>query len=471
MTRRTFVALAGVTVASAWTGRALGALRRLAATRFATQPGWSLAPLTINTPASSVAPGYLFLVPSPPGAPTPGASGPLIMDNDGEPVWFLPLATESALNFKAQRYKGKPVLTWYEGGTSGSTYGGSCVIYDATYHEVKRVHAGNGLACDGHEFTITDRDTALLAIYNEVPVAGSPALVEGVVQETDIATGKVLFEWHSLDHVPLAESFRPAVTAAGNIDYFHLNSIGVDRDGNLIVSARHTSTIYKLDRKSGDIIWRLGGMKSDFTLDPGAAFNFQHDARTHDDGTLTLFDNGATDAGAGDVEPHSRPMRLRLDTTAKTATLAQEYQAATPRLAIATGNLQQLPNDGALVDWGTVGAITEFGPDAEVVFDASLGDGAFTYRAFRLEWTGAPATKPSVASDGTNAYASWNGATEVAFWQLLAGPSASKLTERATVARRGFETAIPVPPGAGYVAVAALDAKTRRLSASAAIRV
>jgi outer membrane protein assembly factor BamB len=334
---------------------------------------------------------------------------------------------------------------------------------------VKRVHAGNGLACDGHEFTITDRNTALLAIYNEVPVAGSPAVVEGVVQETDIATGKVLFEWHSLDHVPLSESFRPDVTAAGNIDYFHLNSIGVDSDGNLLISARHTSTVYKLDRKTGDIIWRLGGMKSDFTLGPGATFNFQHDARTHTDGTLTLFDNGATDLGAGKVEPHSRPMRLRLDTTAKTATFVQEYQAATPRLAFATGNTQQLADGNIVVDWGTAGAITEFTSDGTVVFDATLGGGAFSYRAFRLEWVGHPTTKPTVIVDGKTAYVSWNGATEVAYWQLLTGPSTKELAAKTTVAKRGFETAVALP-ASGYVAIAALDAKKKQLGVSAVIR-
>ncbi|HEY3962818.1 MAG TPA: hypothetical protein VGL84_09845, partial [Gaiellaceae bacterium] len=156
LTRRSFVALAGAALASTWTGRALGALRRVAAARFATQPGWNLPPVTITMPAGpGVSPGYLFLAPSPLGVDTPpGSSGVLIMDNGGEPVWFLPLESVRALNFQAQVYKGKSVLTWYEGQAAG-TYGGSCVIYDNTYHEVKRVHAGNGLACDGHEFIIT----------------------------------------------------------------------------------------------------------------------------------------------------------------------------------------------------------------------------------------------------------------------------------------------------------------------------
>ncbi|HEY3962445.1 MAG TPA: arylsulfotransferase family protein, partial [Gaiellaceae bacterium] len=302
---------------------------------------------------------------------------------------------------------------------------------------------------------------------------GGPAdakIVEGVVQETDIVSGKVLFEWHSLEHVPVTESFRPALTSAGNSDYFHLNSIAVDLDGNLLVSARHTSTVYKLDRKTGDIIWRLGGLKSDFTMGPGATFNFQHDARSHADGSLTLFDNGATDLATGDVEPHSRPLRLHLDTTAKTATLVHDYQSATPRLAIATGNLQQLPDDGVVVDWGTIGAITEFAADGSIVFDANLGDGTFSYRAFRLDWTGNPTTKPSVAIDGTTALVSWNGATEVAYWQLLTGANATSLVAKETVARQSFETAIPLPSGSGYVAVAALDAKKRRLGVSAAVR-
>jgi hypothetical protein len=278
-----------------------------AAAPYSTQPTWSPPRITIGTPAAGTEPGLVFVAPTPTGASSvpPGQFGPTILDNDGEPVWFLPLQNELAQNFRVQTWHDRPVLTWYEGPT-GSTYGGSCVIYSPAYRELKRVHGGNGYSCDLHEFLLTERGTALISIYNEVAAnlssVGGPSsgsVVEGIVQELDVATGEVVFEWHSLDHVAVAESYRTAPSSAGDVDYFHLNSIGVDTDDNLLVSARHTSTVYKLDRKSGKILWRLGGMNSDFQLGPGAAFHFQHDARAHDDGTLTLFDNGATGEGGG----------------------------------------------------------------------------------------------------------------------------------------------------------------------------
>jgi hypothetical protein len=133
--------------------------------------------------------------------------------------------------------------------------------------------------------------------------------------------------------------------------------------------------------------------------------------------------------------------------------------------------MQQLPSGNVVVDWGTAGAITEFTSDGEVQLDLDLGGGMFTYRAFRLPWKGTPARQPTVAVVGRTAYVSWNGATEVAYWQLLTGPLMGKLTAKTTVPKRGFETAIPLPSGSGYVAVAALDARKQRLGVTVTSRV
>jgi hypothetical protein len=446
--------------------------------RFVTEPGWNPPPLIIGTQPSGTAEGSIFLAPIGLGSSEipPGSYGPMIIDNSGEPIWFRPLLTDVAQNLRVQSYRGADVLTWYEGSPDG-TYGGSCVIYDSAYRELKRVHGGNGLSCDLHEFLITSRGTALLSIYNEVSAdlssiggTGDGRVVEGIVQEIDIESDRVLFEWHSLDHVGLDESYRTELTAAGNIDYFHLNSIGVDNDGGLLVSARHTSTVYKLDRASGAIVWRLGGMKNDFQLGSGAAFNFQHDARAHDDGTLTLFDNGATGTGAEDIEPASRPLRLRLDQSAMSAELVQVYEAADPRLAVALGNVQELPGTNVFVGWGAAGAFSEFSAGGQLLFDASFTDGSVSYRAFRFPWVGSPATEPAAAAvkngDGTmTVYASWNGATEVAAWTVKSGASEQLLADAQTAPRTGFETAITVPE-ASYVAVTALDAAGKPLAAS-----
>lgn len=448
---------AGVATLAGARGTARAAV---ASERYLTAPGWRLPEIVVDQPAAGTAPGYVFLAPF--GSKTGASAGPLVVDDAGQPVWFLPLKAEEAQNFRVQSYQGRPVLTWYES-QPGGLYGGSCVIYDSHYRELKRVHGGHGYAVDLHEFVITPSDTGLLAIANVVESGGS-RIVEGIVQELDIATGEVLFEWRSLDHVPLSESYRTGVTADGTIDYFHLNSIGVAPDGHLIVSSRHTSTVYKVHRKTGAVLWRLGGERSDFTFGDGASFNFQHDVRLYADSALTLFDNGATDAGAGRAEAYSRPLRLALDEQARTATLLQVYTPPTPRLAIAMGNLQVLPDGGAFVGWGTAGAYTEFAPDGTVRLDCRLADGSSTYRAFRLSWEALPTTTPSVVlSRGDAAFVasvSWNGATNVASWEARVG------SNRARVPRTGFETAVPVPAAAGRLTVAALDAHGRELGAT-----
>jgi len=472
ITRREFFL---VTAAGAAAIAARGGVARAAVPpRYRTAAGWNVPRVVFDPPATDTASGLLFAAPfGLTGAAPGGSSGPLILGDDGEPVWFLPLDKVRAMNFKAQTYRGAPVITWYESPGKG-LYGGSCVIYGRDYKEIKRVHGGHGYAVDLHEFVITSRDTALLAIANEVPTSAG-RVVEGVVQEIDIASGKVLFEWHSLDHVPLSDSFRTDVTADGTIDYFHLNSIGVGPDGNLIVSSRHTSTIYKLDRRSGSVLWRLGGKRSDFALGPGAAFWFQHDARAHADGTLTLFDNGATGTGAEAVEPATRPIRLRLDESAMTAELAQVFVPVRSRLAIAMGNLQLLPDGGAFVGWGTGGGFTEFGPDGTVRLDGRFADGSISYRVWRLPWTSRPPAKPSVVFErdgggGLTVYASWNGGTGIAYWEVRTGPTRGAVAHRIRVPRSGFETAITVPETSGYVTVAALDASRSELARTAAIR-
>jgi hypothetical protein len=416
-------------------------------------------------------------------APATKQTGPLIVDDTGEPIWFRPLTGASAMGLRVQKYRGKPVLTWYEGQVLGP-YGGTFVLVDTSYREVMRVRAGNGYHADLHEILLTSRGTALITIYNQLQsdlsaVGGSPAaqVVEGIVQELALPSGRVLFEWHSLGHVGADESFTTQVTPQGNVDYFHLNSIAVDSDGHLLLSARNTSTVYKLHRKTGQILWRLGGKKSDFQVDPEATFSFQHDVRRQRDGTITLFDNAASLPPTGDTgTATSRPMRLALDLAAMRARLAGVLPSPTPRLAWAMGNLQQLPDGGSFVGWGTAGAFTEFSAGGEVLLDGSFADGSVSYRAFRCPWKASPAGRPAIAAqrgDGSTltVYASWNGATEVARWRVLAGPASDRLRTVATAGRDGFETVVTVSFAGGRLAVAAIDAHGRELGRSAAIKV
>ncbi len=186
-----------------------------------------------------------------------GQVGPEIVDDQGRPVWFSPITNgQAAADFRVQRYHGEPVLTWSQGKGFGGLAEGLTTDYilDRKYKVIATVTAGNGLNADQHEFRLTQEGTALITIYNAVTrdlssVGGSTSglVIDGVVQEIDIASGKVLFEWHSLDHVPLDESHQPVPASASTpYDYFHINAVSPDEDGNLLISSRHTWTVYKL---------------------------------------------------------------------------------------------------------------------------------------------------------------------------------------------------------------------------------
>jgi hypothetical protein len=345
------------------------------------------------------------------------------------------------------------------------------VIVDESYNEIATVTAGNGLTGDIHEFLITPRDTALITVYERRPWDLSPVggpkdgeIFEGVIQELDIASGRVLFEWHSSDHIRPDESTQKPPPADGGdaappFDYFHINSVEEDVDGNLLLSARHTNAVYRISKKDGRVLWRLGGKRSDYAMGPGTRFALQHDARRQPDGTLTLFDNEAKRKGA-----RSHVLVLKLDEDRRRATLVRSYQHPDGLFAETQGNAEFLPNGHVLVGWGQAPYVTEFDRGGKVVFDLRFGgEGADSYRAYRAKWTGRPADDPALAAtraeDGrVTAYASWNGATEVARWQLVAGPDAERMHPVATVPKTGFETALTARTAEPFVRVRALDA-------------
>jgi hypothetical protein len=477
LTRKGFLALSGAACAALAGVRVPGARAAATVRGYVSRPDLRPPAISIAVPADGTAAGSVFLAPfditAASGAyqSTPNSqshSGPLVVDDHGEPVWFLPLGSTTAMDVRLQTYQGRPVLTWYEGTVLGP-YGGSWVIFDPTYHEVARVQAGGGRHGDLHELLLTPQDTALITIYREIATDLVPRLVVGIVQEVDVASGRVLFEWRSNEHVGVDESFMPQVTPTGNVDYFHLNSIDVDSDGQLLVSARNTSTVYKIDRKTGEVLWRLGGKKSDFMVDTAASFGFQHDVRRRPDGTITMFDNNAAVPGA---QTSSRGLRIALDMKAKRASFVREYLAPAPRTGWAMGNMQQLEDGGVLVGWGTDGSYTEFDKAGRVRLDARFADGSVSYRAFRFELDARPRGRPATwvvqNADGTmTIYVSWNGATGVAAWQVVAGKRKDALKPIATRIRTGFETAIGIPAMSGYVSVVALDVHGRALRSAA----
>jgi hypothetical protein len=433
---------------------------------------------------SNSAPGYIFVAPkNGPGEASPAQDGSLIVDNSGEPVWFRPLRREEedVMDFKVQYYRGEPVLTWWEGVHTG--YGqGEYVIADGSYREIRRVRAGNGYRGDHHEFLISPENTALLDIYGKVESVdlssvGGPKegrVLEGVVQEVDIQSGEVLFEWHSLEHVGLEEAYaEPPKDPRWSFDYFHINSIDVDHDSNLLVSARRTSAVYKIERKSGEVIWRLGGKKSDFEMGPGTSFAWQHDARRQSDGTITIFDNGGVKK-----DKQSYGLVLELDEEEMSATLVRKYPHPERRLAGTQGSVQVLPNGNVFIGWGSNPLFSEFSRGGELLFNASFPPEVESYRAFRFPWSSAhPSEEPAVVAetgpdDEVTVYTSWNGATEVASWQVLAGPDRRLMRSvgGGGAPREGFETAITVHTAEPYVSVQAKDRSGRVLATSKAVK-
>ncbi|MDA8296728.1 MAG: arylsulfotransferase family protein [Actinomycetota bacterium] len=454
---------------------------------FKTRPGLIPPRLQVVDLDAGTASGLVMLTPSLlPGvrglsqaqavAKGKGQMGVMIANNRGEVIWFQP-TTELATNLQVQSYRGQPVLTFWNGQIVNGMGYGKGYLLDHQYQTIATIKAGNGLEVDLHELTLTPQNTALVTAYRksatDVSAIGGPkngSVFEGVIQEIDIATGKVLFQWNSLDHVPVTDSYTKA-TGDSPVDYFHINSVALWDDNSLLVSARNTWTVYRIDRRSGAIIWRLGGKRSNFAIEKGANFEWQHHVRRYNNG-ITVFDDAATPA----EEPQSRALVLAVDESAKKVSLTKAYTHPAKLLTYYEGSIQMLANGNAFVGWGTEPYSSEFDPNGNLIYDVRFPTNDQSYRAFRYEWTGTPASPPQLVVDqdaigGYAAYVSWNGATNVAYWQVLAGSSAKSLEPVAVVPKAGFETAITVHPGASYVAVAGLDLSGKRLGISAPAKV
>ncbi len=437
--------------------------------RYETRPDIVPPAVDVTTREAGREPGFVFLGPK----RGRGQDGPMILDDAGNLVWFKSMAGKTANDFRVQTYGGKPVLTWWQGYTAGGEGRGEGVIYDQRYKPVRRVRAANGHHADFHEFLITPRNTAYVVVYDAMrrdltSEGGSRKgiLSQAVVQEIDIETGLVLFEWHSLGKVEPSESYSQAPEGDEKWDYMHVNSVAETEDGDLILSSRATRAIYRVDKSTGRVEWRLGGKRSDFKLGPGTKFAMQHDARPHPDGTLTLYDNSATPP----VRKHSRAITLVLDPEAGTATLKQALKHPRGLLSATQGSSQRLPNGGMFVGFGSQRWFSEYDSAGKLVYDGHLAPGNDSYRAYRFAWSGRPETAPKAvttrAGSSVTAKVSWSGATDVAQWQLLAGRTADTLAPVATVPKRGFETTLRARTTALLVAVRALDAGGATLGTS-----
>jgi hypothetical protein len=382
-------------------------------------------------------------------APAGGAyaGGPEIVTTTGKVVWFhrLPVG-DVATDFRAQTYLGQPVLTWFQSGSQGANQGpgpvaeggagparpgqagpgpaaqagpspavhgypgavgpglsgpsGTDYIYNAHYQRIASVQAGNGDATNFHEFLITPWNTALITATRvttaNLTSIGGPAnqqVIDGLVQEVDIKTGRVIFQWDSTGHVPYAGSYMP-LPSSSNMpwDWFHINAVHLDTDGNLLVSSRNTWTVFKVDRQTGAIMWQLGGKHSSFKLQAapgqvldhdGKIFAWQHDPEAVGGGEYTVFD----DESGGNLLGSSRAVTVRLDLTTHVATLLKSDEQPEGQVAQVMGNAQTTPGGELFVGWGSLPYISEFSPSGKLLFNAELPPGVETYRAYLLPWT------------------------------------------------------------------------------------
>ena len=438
--------------------------------------------INTNTPSSS--PGKIFFAPK--------EDGMVIADNGGRISWFRPTGFggtgNEIYNFQKQTYHGRPVLTYWKGASSATGFSqiGVFTILNNRYNRIAKFGMGNGYKADIHEFEMTPRSTALVQAYRGVKwdlsaIGGAKdgKLLDNVVQEIDIKTGAVLFEWHSIGNVSIKSTAAEQDKDGAPFDYIHTNAIKMDGD-SILVSGRKTSTIYRINRKTARVRWRLrgdgaAGSTNNFKMGPGTAFAYQHDIERLPNGNISLFDNGSG-RGVPSVNEESSALVLKLSGKGKSrrANLVARYRhTPDPIVADSQGNAELLDNGNLFVGWGSKPQMTEFNPDGSVAFDATFKTSAVSsYRAFKAPWKGFPKDRPSIASepDGTGAtvWASWNGAT-VTSWKVFTGSDTKSLKQVGSSPWTNLETTIPVASVGAKVQVAAYDSKGKQLGKSGLI--
>lgn len=424
--------------------------------------------ITIRKNEPGTGEGRIFLAPR--------TNGPMIVNDDGELVYYRP--GQRVTDFRVQQFRGKPVLTWWRRAQVGKHIESNYAMAGTDYKVFKRFEAGNGYTSDPHEFTMATPTTAYVNSFRSVIMdlrrfggLKRTPVMDNVAQEIDLRTGQVIWEWHSLGNIAINETFMPIPKKITRpFDYFHLNSIDRDKDGNMIFSARHTRALYKVNRETGKVMWRMGGKKSDFKIGKGMYFAYQHDFRRHADGTYSMFDNGAAGGPLKAVSQVAKGLRFRINERSKTTTLVDRYVHPDRLYAPSQGNTQVLPNGNAFIGWGPRTYCTEFTREGEAIFDLYYSAVNVTYRCYRDPWTGTPpasaiGVKSEKEGENSRIWVSWNGDTRVRTWRVLAGER-GKLAYAGEVPRDGFETTIPVTGQPNVFRLVGLDEEGKVLGRS-----
>jgi len=354
------------------------------------------------------APGYLM------GSVNPGSNEEvdnyfMIMDNVGVPVFYSKTQSLGGLVCNGLFASKRDVpgmskkVTWY--------------LQDENFNEVDTFQAGNGYLADSHDFQVLPNGHVLILIYDshiidmsQIVEGGHPAAtVQGaVIQELDVYKN-VIFQWRSVDYIPITDSYRDITKR--NFGYIHVNAVEFDKtDGNLILCARECSEVIKISRVTGEVMWRMGGKNNEFTFineheeNAPRYFRVPHDVRRHANGHLTMFDNG-NDEQIGDGRSYSRGVEYDLDEENKTATMVWEYRNDPDILALTGGNCTRLSNGNTIIRWGGAAntgdapAMTEADPNGQLVYEIWPAQKGVTGGFSRCIWTLSTLAKQVLANE------------------------------------------------------------------------
>jgi hypothetical protein len=471
----------------------IGAFTTRGAWTFVSAPKLHPPKLTINgKPQRGLAPGYFMT-----GVfknvlakgPMIGQSGPLMLDRNLQPVWFDPIGTDAlAANLRVQTYQGKPVLSWWQGTVSGTgaTVTGEDIVVDQHYKPVAKITGADGWVISEHDMIISGSN-AWVTAYKNVPANLTPyggsadgIVVDSAVQEYDLKTGRLLYTWDAFNpggtpNIPLSQSEQrpfPGIPW----DAYHINSIQLTGDESFLVSMRNTWTAYLVSRTTNAIEWTVSGnpKNSTFALPANAQFQWQHDVELHNGNVLSVFDDHcceiASVAGGkakfGKPSGPSRGLVVRLDLTNHTGSLVSQYVRGKNFNAAFLGNAQLLPGGNVTLGWGSTPFFSEVNRKGKLLLDAAWPFPDLNYRTYVQKWVGMPSFPPSGALRNNRVYASWDGATQVASWKVLAGSTAKSLKAVASKTKTGFETTIPLTGSFKVYEVQALDARHHVLGTS-----
>ncbi|MCP4580400.1 MAG: hypothetical protein GY839_02190 [candidate division Zixibacteria bacterium] len=376
----------------------------------------------------------------------------MILDNSAYPVFYKKMPSLS-YDFKVQP---NGLLTYF------STETDFFYAMDSTYSVVDSFRCGNGYGenTDFHDFQILDnghmlmlaRDPQLIDM-SEIIEGGNPnAIVIGqIIQELDTLKN-VIFQWRSWDHIEITDAAWNIDLRGPTVDYIHVNSLELDNDGNLLISSRNLQEITKIDRESGEIIWRFGGENNEYTLIGDLRwFSLQHDARRILNGNVTLFDNGNLN-----YPPYSRGLEYQLDEINKTATLIREDRNTPDVFSFIMGSYQRLPGGNSIVGWGGgTPCFTEIRPNGEKAFEVNSGG---SYRSFRFPWHGV-ALKPYLLAEleDSIAHLTFNkfGDTTVVGYYIYMGETSNPMTIIDSTYNNYYY--LLIPPGNHYIRVTSYD--------------